>query len=670
MAGRLGLSDLSPSVACGRYPAKAVVGEVITVSATVFREGHDAVAANVVAHPPRRGDLTDGGTDPTPGCGPLNLMTRQASWSSTFETTVVPDRQGLWTLEVQAWSDPLSTWRHAVEVKEAAGQSGSELANDLEIGALLLERVIDRPDQRYAGAIRAAIDALRDTDRSVTERIGPALAPELWSMLAADPIRELITTAEPLRVWVDRKRAEFGSWYEFFPRSCGAEVDPEGRPLRHGTFIDSHAQLDRAAAMGFDVVYLPPIHPIGERNRKGRNNSIRCELDDVGSPWAIGSAAGGHDAVDPNLGTLDDFDDFVRAARDRDLEIALDLALNCSPDHPWVTQHPEWFSTLPDGSIAYSENPPKKYEDIYPLNFDNDPDGLYAEILRVVQFWIDHGVRIFRVDNPHTKPLNFWAWLIDAVHETEPDAIFLAEAFTAPPMMHELARLGFSQSYTYFTWRNGKSELTDYGRELVESSDYLRPNFFVNTPDILPEALQVGGTGVFAIRAVLAATLSPSWGVYSGFELYENRAIAPGTEEYLDSEKYQLRPRDFEGALAQGRSLQPMISRLNDIRRRHPALQHMKGLWFHQISNENLLCYSRRDESSGDTVIVVVCVDSQSPQWGETDLWMPALGLDWNDQVDVVDELSGETYQWGQRNAVGLDPHWRAAHILSLVSST
>ncbi len=646
------------------------------MSATVFREGHDAVSANVLWHPPAGTDQqqsTDG--------APLILMTREADWSSRFEAAVVPDRQGMWTLQVQAWGDPLGTWRHAVQVKADAGQTGTELANDLEIGARLLEQVLARPGQRYAGAIRAAVDALRDTTRSVIERIGPALSEELWATLTANPIRELITTSDPLPVWVDRKRAEFSSWYEFFPRSCGAQVDTDGRPVRHGTFSDSKAQLDRAAAMGFDVVYLPPIHPIGERNRKGRNNSIDAEPGDVGSPWAIGSAAGGHDAVHPELGTLDDFDDFVTAARDRGLEVALDLALNCSPDHPWVTQHPEWFTTLPDGSISYSENPPKKYEDIYPLNFDNDPEGLYAEILRVVRFWIDHGVHIFRVDNPHTKPINFWEWLIATVHETEPDTIFLAEAFTVPAMMTELARLGFSQSYTYFTWRNTKDELTDYGRELLAASDFLRPNFFVNTPDILPTSLQTGGTGMFAIRAVLAATLSPSWGIYSGFELYENRAVLPGTEgaprteEYLDSEKYQLRPRDFEGALAQGRSLQPTISRLNDIRRRHPALQHMKGLHFHEVSNDNLLCYSRRSFSrengpaSGDFVIVVVCLDPQSQQWGETNLWMPALGLDWNDRVDVVDELSGETYRWGRRNAVGLDPHWRAAHILTPVSS-
>ena len=668
MAGRIGLNDIFPTVACGRYPAKAVVGEAITVSASVFREGHDAVAANVVWRPPvppgtrRRTSAKD--------AGPLLRMAREASWSTKHEATVVPDRQGLWTLQVEAWSDPLGTWRHAVEAKSGAGQSGEEMANDLETGALLLERIAARPKQRYAGAIKAAIEALRDAFRSVPERIGPALSAEMWPVLTADPIRELVTASDPVRIWVDRPLAEFGSWYEFFPRSSGAEIDSAGLPIRHGTFKDSIFQLDRAKSMGFDIVYLPPIHPIGEVNRKGRNNpaepggTVNPDPRDVGSPWAIGSKDGGHDAIHPELGTIEDFDEFVAAAKERGLEVALDLALQCAPDHPWVTAHPEWFTTRPDGSIAYAENPPKKYQDIFPMNFDNDPAGVYAEVLRVVQYWIDHGVTIFRVDNPHTKPINFWEWLIAKVHDKNPEAIFLAEAFTKPTMMHELARIGFTQSYTYFTWRTYKQELTDYGVELVEGSDYMRPNFFVNTPDILHASLQFGGPGMFAIRAVLAATLSPTWGVYSGFELFEHEAVKPGSEEYMDSEKYQLRPRDYQAALTQGRSLEPLITRLNEIRRQHPALQRIKGLWFHDISNDSLLCYSRRDETTGDTVIVVVCLDSHTQQWGETDLYMPALGLDWNDVVEVTDELSGEVYQWGQRNAVGLDPHWRAAHIL------
>ena len=672
MAGRIGLNRIEPIVDCGRYPAKAVVGAPITISATVFREGHDAVAANVVWTPPAAGGATAGAAGPVEPDGPLVRMTREASWSTRYWTTVTPDRMGLWTFVVQAWGDPLSTWRHAVEVKSAAGQGAEEMANDLETGALLLEQILARPGQPSAAPIRAALTALRDTELSVIERIAPALSPDVWPALTANPIRELITSADPLTVWVDTPLAEFGSWYEFFPRSVDAEIDDEGLPLRHGTLRDSIGMLDRIVSMGFDVVYLPPIHPIGEVNRKGRNTavepggSIHPDPRDVGSPWAIGSKDGGHDAVHPALGTIEDFDAFVAAANERGLEIALDLALQCAPDHPWVTSNPEWFTTRPDGSIAYAENPPKKYQDIYPLNFDNDPEGLYAEVLRVVRFWIDHGVTIFRVDNPHTKPIDFWEWLIAQVHATHPQAIFLAEAFTKPAMMHELGRLGFTQSYTYFTWRTEKQDIIDYAVELVESADHMRPNFFPNTPDILHESLQHGGPAMFAIRAVLATTLAPTWGMYSGYELYEGEAVRPGSEEYAASEKYQLKPRDYAGALSRGESLEPMITRLNAIRRAHPALQRMAGLWFHGITNDNLLCYSRRDVVTGDTVIVVVTLDPHEAQWGQTELNMPELGLGWDDVVEVHDELSGETYRWGSRNTVGLDPHWRTAHILTV----
>ena len=582
-----------------------------------------------------------------------------------WSAVVVPDRQGMWTLVVEAWSDPLATWKHAVTVKAADGQSGEEMANDLETGALLLDRIARRPAQRYATAIRAAVSALRDGTRPVSERIGPALSADLWQVLTADPIRELVTRSQPVQVWVDRPLAEFGSWYEFFPRSSGAQIRQDGTPVRHGTFADAVLELPRVAAMGFDIVYLPPIHPIGEENRKGRNNSVDCQPDDVGSPWAIGSRFGGHDAVHPDLGTIDDFDAFVRAAGDLGLHVALDLALQVAPDHPWVAEHPEWFTTRPDGSVAYAENPPKKYQDIYPVNFDNDPAGIYAEVLRVVKFWISHGVTVFRVDNPHTKPINFWEWLIAQVHTETPDAIFLAEAFTRPAMMHELGRVGFSQSYTYFTWRTEKQELIDYGVELVGASDYMRPNFFVNTPDILHASLQFGGPSMFAVRAVLAATMSPTWGVYSGFELYEHEAVRAGSEEYLDSEKYQLRPRDYRTPKEHNYSLEPLIGQLNRIRRAHPALQRIKGLWFHSISHDKLLCFSKRDPQTGDTVIVVTALDGGGPYWGQTELWMPALGLGWTERFEVVDELSGEVYRWGQRNVVGLGPV-KIAHILSV----
>ena len=663
--------DVTPNVAGGRYPAKAVVGAVIEVGATVFREGHDAVAANVVWKPPA---ASDPGQRKAAGAvaAPLLRMVPGLPGTDRFTATVTPDRPGMWSLVIEAWSDPLGTWRHAVEAKAAAGQSGEEMANDLETGALLLERIGRRPRQKYATAIKAAVAALRNDALLVPERIGPALSSGLWPALVADPIRELITRATAVQVWVDRPLAEFGSWYEFFPRSINAEIDEDGLPVRHGTFADATQMLPRVARMGFDIVYLPPIHPIGEVNRKGRNNpaepggTIHPDPRDVGSPWAIGSAAGGHDAVHPELGTMDDFDDFVAAARELDLEVALDFALQCAPDHPWVTSHPEWFTTRPDGSIAYAENPPKKYQDIYPLNFDNEPAGLYAEILRVIQLWIAHGVTVFRVDNPHTKPINFWEWLIAQVHAEHPEVIFLAEAFTKPAMMHELGRIGFSQSYTYFTWRTGKQELIDYGVDLVQSIDHMRPNFFPTTPDILHASLQTGGEAMFAIRAVLAATMSPSWGVYSGYELFEDEAVRPGSEEFKDSEKYQLRPRDFEAALAQGRSLEPLIQRLNEIRREHRALQHLTGLWFHGIDNDELLCYSRRDAETNDVVIVVVCLQSTGSWWGVTDLYMPALGLQWGDRFQAVDELSGEVYDWSERNTVGLEPATRVAHVLTV----
>ena len=660
VAGRIGLTDITPSVACGKYPAKAVIGRPLEIGATVFREGHDAVAASVVFRP-----VTAKGVRGRPDGG-LNRMTPGVPGTDRWSAQVVPDSLGLWTLTVEAWSDPLETWRHAVAVKSAAGQTADELANDLEDGARLLDEIACRPRNRLAGTVTAAAAALRDTSLRLPDRLAPALEATTSAALRADPIRQLVTRSAPLQVRVESELAEFGSWYELFPRSIGARIAEDGSPLRHGTLRQAIGELPRIAAMGFDIVYLPPVHPIGEVNRKGRNNSVVCEPGDVGSPWAIGSAAGGHDAVHPDLGTIGDFDDFVVAATEHHLQVAIDLALQCAPDHPWVSAHPEWFTTRPDGTIAYAENPPKKYQDIYPLNFDNDPAGLYTEVLRVVEFWISYGVKVFRVDNPHTKPINFWEWLIATVHANTPDAIFLAEAFTKPAMMHELARIGFTQSYTYFTWRVGKQEIADYGVELVTASDYMRPNFFVNTPDILHASLQHGGPAMFAIRAVLASTLSPTWGVYSGYELFEHVAVREGSEEYLDSEKYQLRPRDFAAAVAEQRSLEPFIARLNHIRRQHPALQRMKGLWFHQVSNDNLLCYSRHDPVTGDAVLVVTAVNGREAYWGETDLNLPALGLDWGNRFDVEDMVSGQVYNWGQFNVVGLDPQRQVAHIFSV----
>jgi starch synthase (maltosyl-transferring) len=502
-----------------------------------------------------------------------------------FAAAVVPDTQGCWSFRVDAWSDPWSTWRHAVEAKVGAGQGTEELSNDLETGARLLDRVARRPERRTdRPQLVAAAAALRDGDRVLAERIAPALAEHVTEVMYRYPVRDLLTRGRTYKVYVDRECASYGSWYEFFPRSTGG-VDETGDP-RPGTLRTAACALERVADMGFDVAYLPPIHPIGEVNRKGPNNTLDPAPADPGSPWAIGSRHGGHDAIAPELGTIKDFDHFVAKAAALGLEVALDFALQCAPDHHWVREHPEWFTTRPDGTIAYAENPPKRYQDIYPLNFDNDPPGIYAEMLRVLEHWIAHGVRIFRVDNPHTKPPDFWHWLIWKVKEQHPDVLFLSEAFTRPARLYGLAKLGFTQSYTYFTWRTGKEELVDFGVELVEGAAMMRPNLFVNTPDILHASLQYGGPAAFAVRAVLAATMSPSWGVYSGFELYEHRAMRPGSEEYLDSEKYQVRPRNFAGALAAGRSLEPFLRALNVMRREHPALQQLRTLRFHHVEHD------------------------------------------------------------------------------------
>jgi starch synthase (maltosyl-transferring) len=429
-------------------------------------------------------------------------------------------------------------------------------------------------------------------------------------------------------------------------------------------------RLPAIAAMGFDVVYLPPVHPIGTTFRKGPDNSLSAGPHDVGVPWAIGSPAGGHDAVHPDLGTLDDFDAFVRRACDLRLEVALDFALQCSPDHPWVHEHPEWFRRRADGSIAYAENPPKKYQDIYPLSFDEDMPGLVAETLRILRFWMQHGVRIFRVDNPHTKPVVFWEQVIADISRTDPDVIFLAEAFTRPAMLKTLAAIGFQQSYTYFTWRNSKRELTEYLTELSgETASYLRPNFFVNTPDILHACLQKGGRPAFEARAVLAATLSPAWGVYSGFELCENVPLKAGSEEYLHSEKYELRPRDWDAAEREGRTIAPLICALNRIRRRSPALQQLRNLHFHDTDDEAVIAYSKAAAGTRgpNTVVVVANLDPHHTHEATVTLDMPRLGLDRHEPLPVRDELTGETYHWGRTNYVRLKPGRLPAHILTVL---
>jgi len=693
--GRIPILDVQPAVECGRWPAKAVTGETFPVSATVFREGHGIIAAGVVLRGP------DGGTRP------MEIMRALAPGTDRYGTQVAPDGPGEWSFRVEAWADPIADWQHDAGIKVPRGQ-------DIELmmaeGALLFERAsksiirssrIRQPEPGpgepaadgkpippdVARAALAEVAAtLRDPGLTPWDRLAATRQPEIIRILWAYPLREFVTRSRRMPLVVDRERALYGSWYEFFPRSEGVQIDPMGRrePVS-GTFRTATRRLDAIAEMGFDVVYLPPVHPIGMAFRKGRNNTLDPQPGDPGSPWAIGSPDGGHDSIHPDLGTFEDFDAFVARTRDLGMEVALDFALQASPDHPWVKEHPEWFTTRADGSIAYAENPPKKYQDIYPINFDNDPAGIYAEALRVVRLWMDHGVRIFRVDNPHTKPLAFWERLLAEVRATDPDVIFLAEAFTGPATMRALAMVGFHQSYTYFTWRNNAEELTEYLRQLArETAPYMRPNFFTNTPDILHEYLQQGGRPAFEIRAVLAAMLTPAWGIYSGFELCENIPLRPGSEEYMDSEKYQYRPRDWDQAAADNATIVPLITSLNRIRKSHPALHRLRNLRFHTVDQSDWLCFSKRvtpreeaADPSGraepggaraDTVLVIVNLDPHQPREATVWLDLPALGMDWGAGFTVTDELTGESYRWAQANYVRLDPSVTPAHIFTVTA--
>ncbi|HQR26211.1 MAG TPA: DUF3416 domain-containing protein [Nocardioides sp.] len=654
MVGRIPVMNVSPVIDLGRLPAKATVGEAFPVAATVFREGHDQLAAEVVLTGP------DGRDRP-----PVRMQPEGPALPDRFRAWVVPDELGPWTFTIHSWSDPWATWLHDGDLKIRAGV-------DVELmfaeGGLLLDRALaalPASEETLAGPVRAGIEAARDQQRSIEERLSLMQGPALQDVLAAWPLRDLVTVTGPFPAFADRERALVGAWYEFFPRSEGATADPETGRVTSGTFRTAAERLDAVAAMGFDVIYLPPVHPIGEVNRKGPNNTLTPGPDDPGSPWAIGSRFGGHDALHPDLGTFADFDAFVARARELGLEVALDLALQAAPDHPWVSSHPEWFTTRADGTIAYAENPPKKYQDIYPVNFDNDPEGIRREVLRIVRLWMSHGVRIFRVDNPHTKPLDFWEWLLGEVRATDPDVLFLSEAFTRPARMHGLGAIGFHQSYTYFTWRNAKWELEAYLRELATESDHLmRPNLFVNTPDILHAYLQYGGPAAFRIRAVIAATGSPSWGVYAGFELFEHVAVRPGSEEYLDSEKYQIRIRDWAGAEASGRSMAPFLTRLNEIRRAHPALRLLRNVTIHGSDDENVLVFSK--QAGEDLVIVVVNVDPHAARETTVHLDMAALGMHWSDTFDVRDELTDQTWTWREHNFVRLDPGVESAHVLAV----
>jgi len=656
MVGRIPIMNVTPLVDLGRQPAKATIGEPFPVTASVFREGHDLLGAEVVLIDPqgrRRAPVR---------------MVKHAEVPDRYEAWVTPDAEGSWGFEVQAWSDPLATWQHNAALKIPAGVDVDLMFTE---GRILLEKVLaslDPQDPSSADAsavLQGALDACTDTDRPAAARLAVLESPEVTDIFHSHPVRELLTVEGPYPAYADRDRALFSAWYEFFPRSEGATKDPTTGAVTSGSFRTAAKRLDAVAAMGFDVIYLPPVHPIGEVNRKGPNNTLDPGPDDPGSPWAIGSREGGHDAIHPDLGTFEDFDAFVARASEVGLEVAIDLALQAAPDHPWVKSHPEWFTTRADGTIAFAENPPKKYQDIYPMNFDNDPTGICREVLRVVRLWMSHGVRIFRVDNPHTKPLAFWEWLLKEVRRTDPDVLFLSEAFTRPAMMHGLGSIGFHQSYTYFTWRNAKWELEEYLREVSHESDHLmRPNFFVNTPDILHAYLQYGGPAAFKIRAAIAACGSPSWGVYAGYELFEHVAVRPGSEEYLDSEKYQVRIRDWDAAERDGRTLAPYLTRLNEVRRRHPALQLLRNVAIHWSDDENILVFSKRAED--DVVIVVVNVDPHAARETVVHLDMAALGLPEHESFVVHDEITGADWNWAAHNYVRLDPFHEPAHILTV----
>ena len=642
--GRIPVTGVSPVIADGAYPVKAVAHERLLITANVFREGHDAVNASVILTSPH-------GTQRR-----IDMMQVEPKGLDIWQAHVRMATEGDWTYRVEGWSDPWGTWHHHAIAKLPLGMDVELLCLE---GRDLLARAAETAEAARVKAAAHLLHAAHDVltvDTPVDELLDLINSRPIGRAMARFGPRECISPTQEYPIRVERRRALYSSWYEFFPRSQGAWQDDSGH-WHSGTFDTSHERLEAAAEMGFNVVYLPPIHPIGSAFKKGRNNSLEATAEDPGSPWAIGSPDGGHDAIHPDLGDEESFERFVAKAKSLGLELALDLALQASPDHPWVQDHPEWFTTRLDGTIAYAENPPKKYQDIYPLNFDNDPEGIYAEVLRIVQLWIDRGVTIFRVDNPHTKPVEFWDWLLERVHETNPEVIFLAEAFTRPQMMGALGKVGFQQSYTYFTWRVTKWELTEYLTELSgEMAAYYRPNFFVNTPDINPFHLQSGNPAIFAIRAILAATLSPSWGVYSGFELFEHKPNAIGREEYLDSEKYEYRPRDFRSTP----NLNLLLGQLNGIRERHPALQQLRDIHFHHAPHDSVIVYSKHD---ADDVMLVVCsLDPDNTVESDVYLDLAALGLPPGAQVEVHDELTGEDYIWGERNWVRLYPG-RPAHI-------
>lgn len=661
------IEDVQPQLACGRFPVKRIAGDTVHVTAAIYGDGHDHVAARLLFRPESESEWRS---------VPMQALDNDL-WHGSFEVDVI----GEWLFTVQAWIDHFGTWSADLRKRIDAQMDGPppepvegdedavrrwhdqsrQLRRDISLayrsGAALLDRSHAGARGDEAGKLKAFASQLRSLAEKEPPRFEYPVTQELYDLAKAYPDLSFASTYEhELHLRVDRERARFSTWYEFFPRSASDDG-------RHGTLQDATKLLPEIARSGFDVVYLPPIHPIGQAFRKGKNNSTVAEKDDTGSPWAIGSLKGGHTAIHLELGTMQDFDHLVETARALGMEIALDIAFQCSPDHPWVRHHPEWFSIRPDGSIQYAENPPKKYQDIYPLNFEaKDWQNLWRELLGVFLFWVRRGVRIFRVDNPHTKALPFWEWCIAEVQRWYPDVLFLAEAFTRPHVMYGLAKRGFSQSYTYFSWRETKADLTAYMQELITPpvSEFFRPNFWPNTPDILPGNLQTGLRSSFEMRAILAATLSSSYGIYGpAFELMEHTPVKPGSEEYLDSEKYQIRQWDRD----RPDSLMPLLRTLNNFRHEHRALQHNDSLLFHSIDHEQLLCYSKRD--GDDVVLVIVNLNPRDAVEGWTDLNMQALGLGYSEHFEVHDLLTGETYAWqGAHNYVRLNPEKAVAHVL------
>ncbi|NIR90304.1 MAG: alpha-1,4-glucan--maltose-1-phosphate maltosyltransferase [Gammaproteobacteria bacterium] len=640
---RVVIEQVTPAVDSGRFPAKRIIGDMVLVDADLLVDGHDQISARVRY----RKEGEQGWRE-----APMEPLANDR-WRGGFVVTEI----GRYRYTVCAWVDAFASWRHDLLRRQQPEDIAMALRTGAELLAAAAERAggEDRERLRHWGAELGG-------DGPVEQRLSRALGEDLVRLMARHADRSLATTYRPeLALIVDVERARFSAWYELFPRSCVTDDS------RHGTFRDCAGRLDEVARMGFDIVYLPPVHPIGRTKRKGRNNRLVAGPKDPGSPWAIGAEEGGHKSVHPLLGTLDDFRWFMRRANDLGLEVALDIAFQCSPDHPYVAEHPDWFRWRPDGSVQYAENPPKKYEDIYPFNFETENwQSLWQELKSVFLFWMEQGVHIFRVDNPHTKPFVFWEWLIGEIKRDDPDVLFLSEAFARPKIMLELAKLGFSQSYTYFTWRNTKFELTEYLAELTRSpvSEYFRPNFWPNTPDILSEYLQFGARPAFMIRVILAGTMSANYGIYGpAYELTENRPREPGSEEYLDSEKYQVRHWDT----ARPDSIRELIARINRIRRDNPALQSDTSLAFHPVDNDELICYSKHTDGLENIILTVVNLDPYHTQAGWVELPVEALDLDPRHPYQVHDLVTGSRFLWhGARNYVELDPRRSPGHIFRL----